>query len=67
MPNNLYNTFGNTNNVFAQIAQQAKEFKQSFQGNPREEVERLLNTGAMSQADFNRLSQLAQQITQFIN
>lgn len=67
MPNNLYNSFGNTNNIFAQLAQQAKEFRKSFQGNPREEVERLLNTGVMSQADFNRLSQMAQQIAQFIN
>ena len=54
MPNNLYNSFGNTNNLFAQFAQQAKEFRKSFQGNPREEVERLLNTGAMSQALLHR-------------
>ena len=66
MANNLYNQFGKQNNPFEQLAQQAREFKKQFAGNPRQEVERLLQTGAMSQAQFNQYSQIAQQVAQMM-
>ena len=66
MSNALYNRFGRQNNPFEQLAQQAREFQKQFNGNPRQEVERLLQTGAMSQQDFNRYSQIAQQVAQFM-
>ena len=66
MANSLFNQFGNQMNPLAQIAQQARQFRQSFTGNPRQEVERLLQSGQMSQADFNRFSQIAQQVVQFM-
>lgn len=68
MGNPLFNVFGNSNipNPFADIIIQAQEMQKTFQGNPREEVQKLLNSGQMSQAQFNRLSQQAQQIMQFM-
>ena len=60
--NPLFNSFGNQPNQFAQIIQQAQQLKNTFKGNPRDEVQKLLNSGQMSQSDFNRLSQMAQQI-----
>ena len=66
MPNNLYNAIGGQNNPMEQLAQQAREFRKQFTGNPRQEVERLLRTGAMSQQDFNRYSQIAQQVVQIM-
>lgn len=66
MSNALYNQFGRQNNPIEQLAQQAREFQKQFNGNPRQEVERLLQTGAMSQQDFNRYSQIAQQVAQFM-
>lgn len=66
MANNLYNQFGRQNNPLEQLAQQAKEFQKRFNGNPRQEVERLLRTGAMSQSQFNQYSQIAQQVSQFM-
>ena len=66
MPNNLYNTIGRQNNPLEQLAQQARDFRKQFAGNPRQEVERLLRTGAMSQQQFNQYSQIAQQVAQFI-
>ena len=66
MSNALYNQFGSQNNPLEQLAQQAREFRKQFSGNPRQEVERLLQTGAMSQQDFNRYSQIAQQVVQFM-
>ena len=67
MANNLYNQFGRQNNPFEQLAQQAREFQKQFKGSPRQEVERLLQTGQMSQKTFNELSQIAQQVVQFMN
>ena len=66
MSNSLFNQFGRQNNPFEQLAQQARDFRKQFSGNPRQEVERLLQTGAMSQQDFNRYSQIAQQVAQFM-
>lgn len=66
MPNPIYNSIANQNNPFMQIMQEAQNLKNTFKGNPREEVQKLLNSGAMSQADFNRYSQIAQQVMQFM-
>lgn len=67
MANALFNQFGRQNNPFEQLAQQARDFRKQFSGNPRQEVERLLRTGQMSQKTFNELSQVAQQVVQFMN
>lgn len=67
MSNSLYNQFGRQNNPLEQLAQQARDFRKQFSGNPRQEVERLLQTGAMSQKTFNELSKVAQQVVQFMN
>ena len=66
MANPLFNGFGN-NNQFGNLIQQAQEFKRQFTNiNPRAEVERLLNSGEMSQQQFNEYSQIAQQVTQMM-
>lgn len=67
MANSLFNSMGNQSNPIANFVEQAKQFRNNFQGNPRAEVERLLQTGAMSQKTFNELSQMAQQIFPMIN
>lgn len=64
MANPVFNIMGNRNNPVNDIIKQAQEFKKSFNGNPREEVQKLLNSGKMSQQEFNRLSQIAQQVVQ---
>ena len=66
MSNSLYNQFGKQNNPIEQLAQQAREFQKQFKGSPRQEVERLLKTGQMSQSQFNQYSQIAQQVAQFM-
>ena len=66
MSNALYNQFGRQSNPMEQLAQQAREFQKQFKGSPRQEVERLLRTGAMSQQQFNQYSQIAQQVAQFM-
>jgi hypothetical protein len=68
MANPLYNMFGGNvpMNPMAQLLRDAKAFRKSFTGNPKDEVQRLLNSGQLSQADFNRYSQIAQQVAQFM-
>ena len=62
MSNPLYGQFGGQQvNPMQQLVEDARKLKQTMQ-NPRAEVERLLQTGAMSQQKFNELSQIAQQI-----
>ena len=62
MSNPLYGQFGNQQtNPMQQLVAEARQLKQTIQ-NPRAEVERLLQTGAMSPQKFNELSQIAQQI-----
>lgn len=66
MSNPLYNMFGGNApiNPLAQLVRDAKNFRKSFTGNPRDEVQRLLNSGQMSQQQFNQFSQIAQQVVQ---
>lgn len=62
MSNPLYGQFGGQKaNPMTQLVNDARRLKQTMQ-NPRAEVERLLRSGQMSQAQFNQFSQIAQQI-----
>lgn len=63
MANPLYGQFGGqkTNNGFSDFMNEFQRLQQTVK-NPRQEVERLLNTGAMSQQDFNRLGRMANQM-----
>ena len=62
MANPLFNQFGGQQvNPMQQLVDDARKLKQTMQ-NPRAEVERLLQSGQMSQPQFNQFSQIAQQI-----
>ena len=63
MANPLFNGMGQMNPL-TNIIQQAQEFKKTFIGNPRDEVQKLLNSGRMTQQEFNFYSQIAQQVVQ---
>lgn len=45
---------------FQQMVQQFNQFRQNFQGDPQKEVEKLLQSGKMSQQQLNQLQQAAQ-------
>ena len=62
MPNPLFSQFGEQQvNHMQKLVEDARKLKQTMQ-NPRAEVERLLQSGQMSQSQFNQFSQIAQQI-----
>lgn len=45
---------------FQQMMQQFRQFKNSFQGDPKAEVQRLLQSGQMAQQQLDQLQQAAQ-------
>ena len=63
MSNPIYDQFGGqqNNNGFSAFMNDFRRLQQTVK-NPRQEVERLLQSGAMSQQDFNRFGQMANQI-----
>ena len=62
MANPLFSALGGQQmNPMAQLVADARKLRQTMQ-NPRAEVERLMQTGQMSQAQFNQFAQIAQQI-----
>jgi len=66
MANSLYNTLGNdsTNLPFGiqEMTNRLNQFRQSFSGDPKAQVQQLLNSGRMTQSQYNKLSQMATQI-----
>lgn len=65
MANPLFGQFGGQNNMNAFI-KQIMNFRKNFTGNAKQEVEKLLTSGQMSQSQFNQLSQIANQILPFL-
>lgn len=44
-----------------QFMQRFEQFRKAFQGNPREQVQQLLNSGKVSQSQYNQAVQMANQ------
>ena len=49
------------------MIQSLNQFAQTFRGDPKQQVQQLLNSGRMSQEQFNQLSQMATQIQNMMN
>ena len=60
MNNPLFGALGGGNG-FMQMMQQFQQFKANFHGDPKAEVEKLLQSGKLSQAQLNQLQQMAKQ------
>ncbi len=43
------------------MLQRFQQFRQNFRGNPQEQVKQLLNSGKVSQQQYNQAVQMAQQ------
>jgi hypothetical protein len=71
MSNPLFNALGGgkmpgTMGQFQQMMQQFQQFRQNFQGDPKQEVQKLLQSGKMSQQQLNQLQAMAQQFQGFL-
>ena len=63
---NQHQPMGSPNPMMNMI-QQFQQFAANFRGDPRQRVQELLNSGQMSQQQFNYLSNLAQQFQSMFN
>ena len=53
-------------NGFGQMIQDFQRFRASFHGDPKAEVEKLLQSGQMSQAQFEQLKQQANELQKIL-
>ena len=66
--NNLFNALGGGAPMgnFGQMMKQFQQFRQTFKGDPRQQVQQMLNSGRVSQADYDRAVKIANQFMQFM-
>lgn len=66
MSNPLFSMFGGMNqmpnNNMMNLVQQFMQFKQNFSGDPKQQIQNLLNSGKVTQEQYNRAVQMAQQL-----
>ncbi len=62
MSNPLYQQIGNPQMGNGNIIQRFQQFRQMFQGDPRAQVQQLLNSGRVSQEQYNNAVRTAQQL-----
>ena len=74
--NQLFNLFnGGNSNIFQgtpfgnmmNFMNQLNQFRSTFNGNPQQAVQELLNSGKISQNDYNQAVQKANQIMHMMN
>ncbi len=68
MVNSLYQQLNSGNNFqnASGMIQKFNEFRSMLQGNPQQIVQQLLSSGRMSQQDYNRYRQMAQEFQQIM-
>lgn len=49
------------------VIQRFMQFRQQFQGDPRQQVQQLLNSGKISQAQYDQAVQMANQFRNMLN
>ena len=67
--NSLFNDFNPTPNPLGQMSNlinQFNNFRSTFMGNPETQVKQLLQSGRMSQEQFQQLAQMANQLQRFV-
>ena len=66
MSNPIYNALGgatqNGLGNMGSLIRQFNQFKSMFKGDPKQQVQQLLNSGKVSQEDYNRAVQMANQL-----
>lgn len=64
MSNPLYDQFGRVNTD--DIMNHFRQFQQTFKGDPRQMIQNMLNSGQITQEQFNRASQMANEMMRFM-
>ena len=68
MNNPLYKQYQQQNqNPMNVFMQKFTQFRQSLSGNPQEQIQNLMNSGKVSQEQYNNAYQMAQQMMRMIS
>jgi DNA repair protein RadC len=62
MSNPLYTQMGGGMPMGNNILQRFQQFQQMFRGDPKQQVQQMLNSGKVSQAQYNQAVQMANQL-----
>ncbi len=65
MSNPLFNMMGGMNPM-NMLMQRLQQFRQMFTGDPRQQIQQLMNSGKVSQDTYNQAYQQAQQIQRML-
>ena len=60
----LFSALGN--NQMTSLVQRFQQFQRAFQGDPRQQIQQMLNSGKVSQAQYNQAVQQAQQLARML-
>lgn len=65
----FFNTLGNASqpmNGMQNLMQRFQQFQQMFKGDPRQQIQQLLDSGRVSQSQYNQAVQMAKQFQQML-
>lgn len=65
MSNPIFQMMGQNSGMNG-FLQRFQQFQRMFQGDPRQQVQQLLNSGKVSQAQYNQAVQMAQQFQKML-
>ena len=66
MSNPLFGMMGGNQPQMSGLMQRFQQFRQMFRGDPQQQVQQLLNSGKVSQQQYNQAVQMANQIQKMI-
>lgn len=66
MNSSLFNALNGAQKGPMNIVQQFMQFKKNFKGNPQQQIQQLLNSGKVSQAQYNAAVQKAQMLQKML-
>lgn len=67
MNSSLFNALNGSQNGPMNIVQQFMQFKKNFKGNPQQQIQQMLNSGKVSQAQYNAAVQKAQMLQKMLS
>ena len=65
MANYLFNQLGNMNQ-YSELIKQFNQFKRTFSGDPRQQIQQMLDSGRITQQQYNDAVQKAQAFAQIL-
>lgn len=65
MPNYLFNQLGNKNQ-YSNLIQQFNQFRNGFKGDARTQVQQMLNSGKITQAQYNEAVEKANALARML-